>query len=429
LIYPSTLESSPLDVIVARNVRKTYRMGVGRAWLREMLPWPLNAATRRAFPNWWTRNTLNALQDVSFTVEGGTAVGIVGHNGAGKTTLLKVLQGVTEPSSGHVDVRVRTAALIDVLVGFHPELTGRENTYLLGSIYGISPKGMNRRIDEIMDFAEIEGQADTPLKRYSAGMQARLGFATLASLGLEALLLDEVLAVGDANFQRKCIRWIEDFHARGGTLLFVSHNLSLVRNMTERVIWLDHGKVTADGPTADVLSEYGEAMKRRDFSTTDHRVFQAAHSLVARGTHRWGAGGASVEKVDVDDHSTDDDMGLDITITYEAGLDHAVFCIGFLDEMGRDIGVTTSPAVSILDGGGEIRCRISPVPLRTGVYFPVVAILSDDGMVRDRWRLDQAIVVDRNGHHLAESFGPVDIPSSWAEVASVGAEASSQASG
>jgi lipopolysaccharide transport system ATP-binding protein len=417
-----------LDAIVARNVNKIYRTGVGRAWIREMLPWPVSGLAYRAFPKWWRKNTFSALADVSFTIEGGSAVGIVGHNGAGKTTLLKVLQGVTEPTSGHVDVRVRTAALIDVLVGFHPELTGRENTYLLGSIYGISPKGMNARIQDIMDFAEIEGMEDTPLKRYSAGMQARLGFATLANLGLEALLLDEVLAVGDANFQRKCIRWLEDFQKDGGTLLFVSHNLSLVRNMTERVIWLDHGRVTADGPTAEILGEYGEAMKRRDFSTTDHRHLQAAPSLVARGTHRWGAGGASVEKVEVED-GDDADGGLDITITYEAALEQAVFCIGFLDEMGRDIGVTTSPAVSVPDGSGEIRCRISPVPLRTGVYFPVVAILSDDGIVRDRWRLDQAIVVDRNGHHLAESFGPVDIPSAWADVASVGLETSSQASG
>jgi ABC-type polysaccharide/polyol phosphate transport system ATPase subunit len=417
-----------LDIIVANNLRKTYRIGVGRAWVREMLPWPLSEAARRGFPKWWAKNTFNALEDVSFSVESGDAVGIVGHNGAGKTTLLRVLQGVTEPTSGRVEVRARTAALIDVLVGFHLELTGRENTYLLGAMYGISPKGMNRRIEEIMDFAEIEGHEETPLKRYSAGMQARLGFATLATLGVEALLLDEVLAVGDANFQRKCIRWLENFQTKGGTLLFVSHNLSLVRNMTQRVIWLDHGKVTADGPTAEVLGDYAEAMKRRDFAESDHHLARSANLMIARGTHRWGAGGAAVEKVDVEDRTASGD-GIEIAISYEASLDQAVFCIGFLDEVGREIGVTASPTVAVPKERGEIRCRISPVPLRTGIYFPVVAILSPDGVVRDRWRLDQALVVDRNGHNLAESFGPVDIPSSWADVASVGLEASSQASG
>jgi lipopolysaccharide transport system ATP-binding protein len=396
------------------GVTKTYRLGVGRARVREMAPWPVDRILRRLLPGWWARDTFNALQDVSVRITGGSSVGIVGHNGAGKTTLLKVIAGVTAPNAGAVAVSGRMAALIDILIGFHPEMTGRENAYLLGAVHGFGRRSMAPRIGRIFEFAEIDDLADTPLKRYSSGMVARLGFAVISALDADILLVDEVLAVGDAAFQRKCVQWLDDYRTQGGTLLFVSHNLALVRNMTERVIWLDHGRVTADGPTGDVLSRYAKAMERRDFSEPVHREHEAVAMATSRGLHRWGAGGARIEEVNMSDPSKEQG-NLDVAISYEAPtLELGVFCIGFVDEGGREIGAAVSPPLSLRNDKGAIHCSIRPLPLRAGIYFPVVAILSPDGMVRDRWRLDRAVVIDGDGEVGISDFGPVDISAAWA---------------
>jgi ABC-type polysaccharide/polyol phosphate transport system ATPase subunit len=402
------------DVIVGRSITKTYRVRVGRARIREMLPPPFDAATRSLFPRWWLKDTFNALEDVSIVIPQGSSFGIIGHNGAGKTTLLKVLAMVTSPTHGTVMVSSRVAALIDALVGFHPDLTGRENVYLLGSMFGFGRRTMASRLDDILEFAEIDKSADTPVKRFSAGMAARLGFATLTALDVGILLIDEVLAVGDATFQRKCVEWLEGFQNQGGTLLFVSHNLGLVRSMTEQVLWLDHGHVIAQGPTDSVLSEYAMAMEHRDSDRPSSRLGDVRKAIAPRGMQRWGAGGARVQEVHVDQPSTNGSE-LRVSITYEAtDVDRGLFCIGFIDEGGNDIGSATSPMVRLRDGGGSIQCLIRPLPLRSGIYFPVVAIVASDGRIRDRWRLDRAVVIDKDGERpLSESFGPVELGGTW----------------
>lgn len=403
-----------MDAIVTRGITKTYRIGVGRARVREMLPPPLDRIVRGAFPNWWSRDTFDALHDVSVTVPAGSSVGLVGHNGAGKTTFLKVVAGVTAATFGSVTVNGRVAALIDLLVGFHAELTGRENVLLYGALHGFSRREMEDRLERVFDFAEIDDLSDTPIKRYSAGMAARLGFATIASLDVDVLMIDEVLSVGDSNFQRKCVRWLETFRAGGGTLLFVSHNLALVRNMTERVAWLDHGQLVEEGSTAEVLPKYAHAMERRGPTAAApiKGKRMARRAMVARGQHRWGAGGARVEEVHFGE--TSDGGPVEIGITYDAEtVEAGVFCVGFVDESGNDIGAATSPVMPLGDGKGTVVCTVR-LPLRSGIYFPVVAILSPDGVVRDRWRLDRALVVERNGAGaFAEDFGPVEIDGSW----------------
>lgn len=400
-----------MDFVVADRVTKTYRIGVGRARVREMLPWPIDRAVSRTFPRWWKRDTFDALDDVSLTVSAGSSVGIVGHNGAGKTTLLKVIAGVTAPTRGRVTTSGRVGALLEVLVGFHPDLTGVENSYLLGAILGLGRKEMAARMDSIMEFAELGDLTDTPVKRYSAGMLARLGFSTLVGIEPEILLVDEVLAVGDAAFQRKCAQWLDAYRERGGTLLFVSHNLGLVRSMTEKVVWLDQGKVVADGPTADVLGEYARSLGKR----TDYQARQSHAGRIARsrGMYRWGAGGARVEEVDVREPGPGRDE-VEMSISYEAtSLDKGIFVIGFADDHGRELGSAISPPIS-LDERGVVRCSIRPAPFRSGIYFPVAAILSTDGKVQDRWRLDRAIVIDRDGAaSFPGDFGPFDIPATW----------------
>jgi ABC-type polysaccharide/polyol phosphate transport system ATPase subunit len=404
-----------MEAVIIRGITKTYRVGVGRARVREMTPWPFDRMASGMFPRWWSKDTFDALHDVSFSIHGGSCVGIIGHNGAGKTTLLRVIAGVTAPTRGGVSVSGRVAALIDVVVGFHPDLTGRENVYLLGAMHGFRRRAMLQRMDAILEFSEIGEFADTPLKRYSAGMSARLGFATLTALDVDILLIDEVLAVGDASFQRKCVGWLEEYRVKGGTLLFVSHNLGLVRNMTERAIWLERGRLVDDAPTSTIVPRYARAAEHRDEGIS-RWAGKTVQAMAARGLHRWGSGGARVQEVRLE-QTPSGGTEVELAITYEAPLvDRAVFCVGFVDETGRDLGAAASPVLPLRGGGGALRCVIRSLPLRTGVYFPVVAILSPEGGVLDRWTLDRAVVVERDGTaELADALGPVEMKGQWSE--------------
>jgi lipopolysaccharide transport system ATP-binding protein len=207
------------------------------------------AATPRSEDLW-------ALRDVSFDVRQGEAIGVIGRNGAGKSTLLKVLSRITEPSAGRVTISGRVASLLEVGTGFHPELTGRENVFLNGAILGMTRQEIRAKFDEIVTFAEVERFLDTPVKRYSSGMYVRLAFAVAAHLEPEILLVDEVLAVGDMEFRRKCLGKMQGVSEQGRTVLFVSHDMGNIVNLCARTIWMDAGTVRAVGPTKDVISEY-----------------------------------------------------------------------------------------------------------------------------------------------------------------------------
>jgi lipopolysaccharide transport system ATP-binding protein len=224
----------------------------------------------RSLPARWSRHSRDAakaaeredfwaLRDVSFELERGKVLGIIGRNGAGKSTLLKILSRITEPSEGRVTLRGRVASLLEVGTGFHPELTGRENIFLNGSILGMTHAEIRRKFDEIVDFAGVEKFLDTPVKRYSSGMYVRLAFAVAAHLEPEILIVDEVLAVGDAEFQKKCLGKMQDVAAsEGRTVLFVSHNMAAISAMTERVLVLESGQVAFDGRTGSGIASYLE---------------------------------------------------------------------------------------------------------------------------------------------------------------------------
>ena len=205
-----------------------------------------------------------ALQDVSFAVPTGELVGIIGRNGAGKTTLLRILARITAPTAGVARVRGRLSALLDVGTGFHDELTGRENVFLSGAILGMSRRDVRARFNEITAFSGVERFLDTPLKRYSAGMRLRLAFAVAAHLEPDVLVIDEALAVGDAEFQRRCIGRMEDLQRSGRTVVFVSHDLGAIGRLCERALWLDQGRVAFDGPTHETLRRYFNAVGRID---------------------------------------------------------------------------------------------------------------------------------------------------------------------
>ncbi len=220
-----------------------------------------------------------ALKDVSFEIRRGEAVGIIGRNGAGKSTLLKILSRITEPSAGRVTIKGRVASLLEVGTGFHPELTGRENIYLNGAILGMGREEIKRKFDEIVAFAEIERFLDTPVKRFSSGMYVRLAFAVAAHLEPEILLVDEVLAVGDAAFQQKCLGKMGSVAVEGRTVLFVSHNMAAIRHLCPRTVLIQDGSVRLDGFSDDVIGEYSRMLSSDlDYTKASNDVTTAARA-------------------------------------------------------------------------------------------------------------------------------------------------------
>lgn len=206
-----------------------------------------------------------AVRDVSFQVKRGEALGIIGHNGAGKSTILKLLSSITAPTFGEITINGRLSALIEVGSGFHPELSGRENVFLSGSILGMRRREIAAKLDSIVEFAGVRQFIDTPVKRYSSGMYVRLGFAIAAHLDPDILLLDEVLAVGDAAFQAKCIQRIKELEAAGTTIVFISHDLGAVERLCQRVILMRKGQIVAEGLPCDVIKEYHQAESELTF--------------------------------------------------------------------------------------------------------------------------------------------------------------------
>ena len=263
-------------IIKVENLSKRYQLGASKtsySTLRESLmatiKFPFKAIQRNKFQN--EKDTLWALKDVSFEVMPGDIVGIIGRNGAGKSTLLKILSRITEPTTGKIDLYGRVASLLEVGTGFHPKLTGRENIFLNGAILGMNRIEINRKFDEIVDFAEIEKFLDTAVKYYSSGMYVRLAFAVAAHLEPEILVVDEVLAVGDAQFQKKCLGKMADVAKGGRTVLFVSHNITAIKALCTAGIYLQNGKIASLGPMQNVVDKYisGESLSsRKDINET-----------------------------------------------------------------------------------------------------------------------------------------------------------------
>ncbi len=245
-------------IITVEDLGKRYRLGAAQlpyGSLRDTLA----NAVRAPFRNWRdgkSRPFLWALKHVSFEIRPGEIVGIIGRNGAGKSTLLKLLSRITEPTEGKIELYGRIGSLLEVGTGFHPELTGRENIYLNGAILGMARTEITRKFDEIVAFAEVEKFIDTPVKHFSSGMYMRLAFAVAAHLEPEILLVDEVLAVGDGRFQRKCLDKMQDVGRQGRTVLFVSHNMPAITRLCPRTILLDAGRVISDGPSSQVVGAY-----------------------------------------------------------------------------------------------------------------------------------------------------------------------------
>ncbi|PWR72861.1 ABC transporter ATP-binding protein [Methanospirillum lacunae] len=254
-------------IISVRNLTKTYQIGRKREKYKRFSESVTDALMHPGFLLSSSKNnkkSFNALHDISFDVYPGEVVGIIGPNGAGKSTLLKILSGITFPSSGEIELNGRVGSLLEVGTGFHPELTGRENIYFNGSVLGMTRREVDEKFDEIVKFSGIENFLDTPVKRYSSGMAVRLGFAVAAHMDPEILVVDEVLAVGDGEFQKKCLGKMEEVAKAGRTVLFVSHNLSAINRLTDSCIVLNKGQIVFNGPTGKAVDYYTQSISTQE---------------------------------------------------------------------------------------------------------------------------------------------------------------------
>ncbi len=361
-----------------------------------------------------------ALQDVSFEVKRGEVVGIIGRNGAGKSTLLKILSRITEPTEGYVDLHGRVASLLEVGTGFQPELTGRENILLNGSILGMKHAEIRKKFDEIVAFAEVEKFIDTPVKHYSSGMYVRLAFAVAAHLEPEILLVDEVLAVGDAAFQKKCLGKMGDVAKEGRTVLFVSHNMAAVENLCGRAVLLDQGRVVYAGSVEDTIAAYmasGIISHAGDVDLSTHPTRRTGAVPLLR----------RVRLLDSDDSVKDrfvcgEPMKIEFTLDPVVQLKAPQVGIGVDDWMGsRVFSLTTyfsDSHLPPLKKSSRIVCHVDELPLAPGRYSLSLSAGTPDNLLVDA--LDNAMCFDvepvdyyGNGRNPEAAFGRILIRSRW----------------
>jgi len=336
-----------------------------------------------------------ALQDVSFEVPRGTTVGIIGANGSGKSTLLKLIAGLHRPTSGKVSVNGRISALIELGAGFHPEFTGRENVFINGIILGLTRKEIYEKFDDIVRFSELEEFIDNPVKTYSSGMYMRLAFAIAVAVEPEVLLIDEILAVGDASFQRKCQNKMNMFKADGKTIALVTHDLNALERYCDRVLWLDQGQLKAYGDVQSVMGMYLEHVAEMQRAN----IFDEHHGKGGdqKSSHRkrWGSREAEITSVDLFNgtkkpcylYKTGDKMTIEIIYKAYRPIEEPVFGIGiFRNDETYCYGTNTHIEkihIPRIDGEGKVRFRVNSLDLTEGKYFLDIAIHTKDGLCYD----------------------------------------------
>ncbi|MBO3461096.1 ABC transporter ATP-binding protein [Aetokthonos hydrillicola Thurmond2011] len=350
-----------------------------------------------------SREEFWALKDVSFDIKLGDRVGIIGRNGAGKSTLLKILSRITEPTTGKIRIKGRVASLLEVGTGFHPELTGRENIFLNGAILGMSRSEIKRQFDEIVDFAEIEKFIDTPVKRYSSGMYVRLAFAVAAHLEPEILVVDEVLAVGDAAFQKKCLGKMEDVSTKEGrTVLFVSHSMNAVESLCSRCIVLESGSLFIDSRTHESIRAYLENTYKVMTETplTDRKDRRGSGKVRTVSFRVLNAEGEQVNSL-----QSGRDYYFEIRYINYTGnpLNNVVFSFDFLDERGNVILLFrtnfTNSNLNLEPDTGCIRCKVDNLPLANGTYHFNIFISHADLDILD-WIEDAASIKVDGGDYF-----------------------------
>jgi lipopolysaccharide transport system ATP-binding protein len=359
-----------------------------------------------------------ALRDVSLSIPKGSVYGLVGHNGSGKSTLLKVVAGIYRPTDGSVAVDGRLAALIELGAGFHPELTGRENVRLNGSILGLTRKEISAATDEIVDFSGLDDFIDEPVKNYSSGMYVRLGFSVAVHMRPDVLLVDEVIAVGDEDFQRKCFDHLYDLRRRGRTIVIVSHATSLLASLCDEVAWLDHGNLMESGSAVGVVDAYIASVNAVEGSVRRGAAGDADPSAVRPGTGQIRL--SSVEVIGKDDGPAASCVSgepLRLRLAYHAdeAIDDPVFAISFQHETGVVVTVSTTRAtgveVHVLPGQGRIDYVQDPCRLNPGNYRVDVSVLDPSGThAFDGWTDALSLVVRQGEDRGMARGGLVSLP-------------------
>jgi ABC-2 type transport system ATP-binding protein len=358
-----------------------------------------------------------ALKDVDLDVAPGETFGVVGQNGSGKSTLLKLLAGVFAPTSGSLHVGGRVGSLIDIGAGFHPEFTGNENVYLNAAIHGISKDYVDEHLQEIIAFAELEEFADVPVKTYSSGMFMRLGFSVAMHIQPDVLLVDEVLAVGDEDFQQKCFGKIWDFKRQGGTLVFVSHDPRQVETLCDRAVLLHHGEVVEEGDSASILRTYHRRLAARAAAVSTERVLGAATASCRIHEVRAVAADHAVR----DRYMEGEPFAVEAWLRTETGARAAYVTIGFRDAGGRPLAAQTTPPLDLEPGElRPVRLHLHEPPLRDGRFFVDVRVVSADGD-RELASADQALELTVFGQE-ATAEGPVRLGATWELPAAVSDE-------
>lgn len=303
-----------------------------------------------------------ALRNVSLNIRHGEVVGIIGRNGAGKSTMLKILSRITIPTQGKISIDGRIASLLEVGTGFHPELTGRENVFLNGAILGMTRAEILAKFDEIVAFSEIEAFLDTPVKRYSSGMYVRLAFSVAAHLDPEILICDEVLAVGDVSFQKKCLAKIKSFAESGKTVLFVSHNMDTIRNLCERIVWINAGHVQEDGPAEEVIEAYfSDLSKELKFSRSNSVYGLTIENVLLKNDRG----------EECNQFQPGDDLVVEVSYHAESRIDRPMLALGVLGINGAcfvSSMLLDGHGPEFLEGKGKITCRFKEIPLLPQSY-------------------------------------------------------------
>ncbi len=405
-----------MPVIEVEHLTKEYRLGALQS-LKQTL---LNAGARLTGRSVPEQPLFKALDDVSFSIEKGEVVGIIGHNGAGKSTLLKMLAKISSPTHGSLRVNGRVAPLIEVGAGFVPDFTGRENVYLNGAILGMSREEIARKFDEIVDFAEMTEFIDTPVKRYSSGMQVKLAFAVATSIDADILIVDEVLAVGDIAFQQKCIERMEKLiKGEGRTVLIVGHNIRQLQRICNRVILLDHGRITRDGNPSEVCGVFYNEAQQKNISRHAKNDGEISPQL--------GADFIKVTKVELlnTEEETTREVGMHEALTIRISFENTKK----LERPEIVIGLHTPDFVQILSVGNALpnirpdfppghhrfTCKLTDIPLRPANYAIRIGFLDQYRQVL--WYAENILPVTvtagRYDITLIPEAGLVDVPAHW----------------
>jgi ABC-type polysaccharide/polyol phosphate transport system ATPase subunit len=389
-------------VIEVKHVSKHYRLTGGTRSLKAFVLDLLKRGRRDV-------KTLRALDDVSFSVYPGETLGIIGANGAGKSTLLSLLTGTIHPTSGTIRTDGQMSSLLELGAGFHPDLSGRENVYLYGAIMGLSKQQMQERFDAIVDFAGLHDFIDQPVKHYSSGMYVRLGFAVAVEVDPDILLIDEVLAVGDATFQKKCLDKMQEFREQNKTMLIISHDLQTIQKVSDKILLLDSGRIIGMGDPESMVETY-EGITRKKHA----EVFQ----------REWGTGRVRITHVEFrDDSGRECDTfqwggNLNATVFYEARepIDHPVFGFSICDNAGRIVHGSNSQIegfdIKRIDGKGSINLRLENLPMAQGNYLFSFSSHSSDHK-ENFHRLDNFFPIVIESHKQFEGYTYME--SSWSK--------------